>query len=107
MAHQWKNIGLALRLRRPVLDMIHANYSDVEGCLEHVLTEWLNKNYNIARFGEPSWQLLVAAVAHPVGGNNPALAHHIAIKYNGKCIMLNIYIIMYSCTFTLLCYLPV
>ena len=30
-------------------------------------------------------RMLVAAVAHPSGGNNNALAQQIASKYNGRC----------------------
>ena len=82
VAHEWKNIGLALRLQPHVLSIIEKNRIDVQSRLLDVMTEWLNKTYNTARFGEPSWQLLVAAVAHPAGGNNPALAQHIARKYN-------------------------
>ena len=43
------------------------------------------EGYNTTRFGVPSWKLLVAAVAHPAGGNNRALAEQIAKKYCGKC----------------------
>ena len=50
--------------------------------LNEILTEWLKKAYNTTRFGLPSWKL--AAVAHPAGGNDRALAERIAGKYNGK-----------------------
>ena len=51
-----------------------------------VLTEWLKKacNCNNSRFRPPSWKLLVAAIAHPAGGNDRAHAEKIAVK-NGKC----------------------
>ena len=89
VADKWKSIGLALRLKPFVLNKIERDYSYVQDRLQSVLTEWLNKAYNTARFGEPSWQLLVAAVAHPAGGNNPTLAQDIARKYNGECVMLH------------------
>lgn len=57
----------------------------MEDYLEDVLAEWLQKAYNTTRFGDPSWELLVAAVAHPAGGSDRALAERIAGKYNGKC----------------------
>ena len=90
VASKWKNIGLALRLQPHVLSTIEKNHTDVKDRLLNVLTEWLNKAYNIASFGDPTWQLLVAAVAHPAGGNNPALAQHIARTYNGKCDILHV-----------------
>ena len=91
VAHEWKNIGLALRLQPHVLSTIEKNHADVKDRLLNVLTEWLNKAYNTTRFGDPTWQLLVAAVAHPAGGNNPALAQHIASTYNGECVLLHVY----------------
>ena len=88
VAHNWKSLGLALRLKPGLFSRIQKDCSDVKDCLVKLLTEWLNKAYNTARFGDPTWQLLVAAVAHPGGGNNPALAQHIATKYNGECVIL-------------------
>ena len=81
---KWKSIGKALRLKRSLLDSIAAHGKEEVDCMEEVLTEWLNRAYNVPRFGPPSWKLLVAAVAHPNGGDNRALAKQIARKYNGK-----------------------
>ena len=85
MADKWNKVGLALRLDPSALSRVRKNFSDVEDCLQEVLTQWLQKAYNTTRFGDPSWKLLVEAVAHPAGGNNPALAQQIALKYNGRC----------------------
>ena len=85
VAHRWKNIGLALKLDPNLLERIQSrNHRDVLTYLSDILTEWLQKAYNTTRFGDPSWELLVEAVAHRAGGNNPALAQDIALKYNGK-----------------------
>ena len=85
VAHNWRCVGEALRLHPDLLSRIQANHpADVKDCLSAVLTEWLKKAYNTTRFGPPSWQLLVAAVADPAGGNDRALAERIALKYNGK-----------------------
>ena len=89
MAHNWKGVGEALRLNPALLKTIQADHPDVRSRLDEVLTEWLNKAYDTTRFGLPSWKLLVAAVAHPAGGNDRALAERIAGKYNGKCILLH------------------
>ena len=84
VASNWRGVGEALRLEAGVLDIIESDGKDSKSCLAKVLTEWLNQNYNTSCFGRPSWKLLVAAVAHPAGGNNRALAKKIAQKYNGK-----------------------
>ena len=83
VAYNWRGVGNALRLHPDLLKGIEADHSDVKRRLERVLTEWLKKAYNTTRFGPPSWQLLVAAVAHPAGGNDRALAEEIAKRHNG------------------------
>ena len=88
VAHKWKRIGLALRLDPDLLERIRQkNYTDVQDYLSDVLTEWLKKAYNTVRFGDPSWKLLVEAVAHPAGGNDCALAEKIARKVEGERAM--------------------
>ena len=54
---KWKLIGTAFRLKSDKLDQIEKAYPDSpEECLLEVLKEWLRRNYNVARFGEPSWR---------------------------------------------------
>ena len=66
---KWRSIGIALRLKPNVLDGIETRYSgDPPACLTSTVTEWLNRNYNVKRFGEPTWQALVKAVGDPAGG---------------------------------------
>ena len=84
VAHNWRGMGRALKLHPDLLNRIKANNTDVESRLEEVLTEWLKKAYDMTRFGQPSWQLLVTAVARPTGGNDHALAEKIAKRHNGK-----------------------
>ena len=78
----WKDIGIALRLSPDTLDRIQAGSSgDPITCLTSVVTEWLRRNYNVKKFGEPTWQRLVEVVGHPAGGANKALARDIAKKH--------------------------
>ena len=84
VAHKWKKVGLALRLDPNLLRRIEAKKNDVEDNLSDVLEEWLKKSYDTESFGDPSWKLLVDAVAHPFGGEDRALPMEIAAKYNGK-----------------------
>ena len=84
VAHNWRGVGRALRLHPDLLNRIEASTTDVERCLERALSEWLKREYDTTRFGLPSWQLLVTAVAHPAGGKDHALAGQIAGRHNGK-----------------------
>ena len=88
---KWKDIGLALRLDPSQLDEIESNNRNSSDCLTRVLTLWLKKTYNTERFGEPSWELLARAVAHPAGGNNPALAEEMSHKSKNKAYMLHFF----------------
>ena len=79
---KWKSIGIALRLNPNTLDCIQAKNSvDPSTCLTSMLTEWLNRNYNVKRFGEPTWQRLEEAVGDPAGGENMALATDLASRH--------------------------
>ncbi|CAI8040242.1 hypothetical protein GBAR_LOCUS22432 [Geodia barretti] len=82
VAHKWKKVGLALRLDPDLLDRIEAEKNDIKNNLLETLKEWLKKSYDTESFGDPSWKLLVDAVAHPFGGEDRALAMEIAAKYN-------------------------
>ena len=77
VTHKWRRLGLALGLKPALLNTIEADNASVESRLDRILTKWLNRSYDTRRFGEPSWELLVAAVAHPAGGSDCALAKKI------------------------------
>ena len=79
---KWRSIGIALRLKPNILDGIETRYSgDPPACLTSTVTEWLNRNYNVKRFGEPTWQALVNAVGDAAGGANMALARDMARRH--------------------------
>ena len=64
------------------MESIQAEKSgDLAACLESMLTDWLGKNYNVKKFGPPSWQMLAKAVGSPAGGAYVALAEKIAEKH--------------------------
>ena len=85
IAANWKNIGLALRLKPDLLETIEAaKTGNPPACLSVTIKEWLKRNYNVRKFGEPSWQHLVEAVNHPAGGANVALATKIAKNHKAK-----------------------
>lgn len=86
---KWKLIGVALGLKPSKIKVIdEENHSNIANCFMDTLTSWLNRNYNTAKFGEPSWHKLVEAVASPAGGNNKVLAESIASRHQCKLISL-------------------
>ena len=80
-AANWRSIGIALQLKTGSLASIEAGNSS-NPCLALMVTEWLKRNYNVGKFGEPTWQMLVKAVGHPAGGANVVLAMKIARRHN-------------------------
>ena len=81
-AANWRSIGIALRLKHNTLEKIQAeNSCNLIACLTSMMTEWLKRNYNVKKFGEPTWRRLVEVVGHPAGGANMALARDVARKH--------------------------
>ena len=85
VASSWKAIGTGLRIDSGRLNMIQeSNSGKPKDCLLEMLTCWLNRNYNVERFGEPTWRAVVKIVAHPAAGDNCALALSIAGKHSSN-----------------------
>ena len=83
----WKAIGRGLRIDSGRLDLIQeSNPGKPRECLSEVLTGWLKRNYNVGRFGEPTWRAVVKVVAHPAAGDNCGLALSIARKHSGTSV---------------------
>ena len=77
-------LGQSLRLRYDNLEAIRKKYpneSDHERALTDVLLLWLKNEYNVERFGPPTWRMLVEAVNKRSGGNNQELAKQIALNH--------------------------
>ena len=82
---RWKAIGRGFRIDPGRLDQIQTdNHGDSQECMSDMLTCWLRKNYNVERFGEPTWRTVVKVVAHSAAGNNCALALSIAGRHSGS-----------------------
>ena len=77
VAARWRDIGLALGISDSKLETIEANKSDVRDRLTDMLRLWLNRAYNVEKYGEPSWQSLREAVRSPAGGDSPVTADKI------------------------------
>ena len=90
VAGSWKTVGRGLRIDSGHLNVIQeSNSGKPKECLSEMLTCWLNRNYNVERFGEPTWRAVVKVVAHPAAGDNCALALSIAEQHSGNSQMLN------------------
>ena len=85
VAANWKAIGGGLGIDCGRLALIEANSpQDVKKCLSEMLTCWLKKNYDVDRFGEPTWQAVVKVVADPAAGDDHAHALSIAEQHSGN-----------------------
>ena len=85
MAERWGRIAVGLKLPPRMKSLIAIKHpNNPEDCLLAVVDEWLKGLHNVQKYGHPSWRTLVQAVADPMGGANPALAHSIAAKHPGN-----------------------
>ena len=85
VASSWKAIGRGLRITSGRLEIIQKdNPGNSKECLSETLTCWLKQNYNVEKFGEPTWRAVVKVVACPAAGDNCALALSIAGKHSGN-----------------------
>ena len=76
---EYYKLGLGLRLKLGELQTIRKSCGqDFHQAFIDVLQAWLKQQYNVAKYGPPTWRMLVRAVDSPAGGNNPALALAIA-----------------------------
>jgi len=83
VATRWKSIGTALGLKPDLLEEIQVrNSGDPLACLSWTVMTWLRRNYNVSRFGEPTWQSLAESMGQPEGGANPAVARSIAVRHD-------------------------
>ena len=79
-AAQWKEIGFGFRLKSKLLEDSDKAPSS---CLLKVVSHWLGEEYNVERFGKPTWKKVVEVVGDPAAGNDPALACQIAKEHLG------------------------
>ena len=88
VAARWEEIGRGLGIEPGRLEQIQSNNPrNCEKCLSGVLKCWLKKNYDVSRFGEPTWKIVVKVVARPVAGDNCALALDIAGRHSGSHLL--------------------
>ena len=74
---QWRALGLNLRLPASSLEVIEEDYRRTDERVAAVLLQWLRENYNVQKYGPPSWGQLADAV-EPI---NHALASTIKERH--------------------------
>ena len=85
----WEDIGLGLHLKASKLSEIKMSHpGDLTGCMRDMVQEWLKKNYNTPKFGEPSWKMIVEAVSAVDNG----LAQRIAGNHSGSVYLLSCHV---------------
>ena len=83
IAAKWNKFGEALNIKKATLDQIKQECgSDTEECLDQTLQVFLKMNYDTKKYGQPSWKLIVQALAHRGGGNNKDMALKVAGEHS-------------------------
>ena len=88
---EYYKLGIGLRLKLGELQAIcKSRGQDVDQAFTDVLLAWLRQRYNVAKYGPPTWRMLVKAIDSPAGGNNHALAVTISCNHavSGKGFVL-------------------
>ena len=79
---RYYNIGIGLRLGTKFLDKIEEKFdSDPGKALRKVVCAWLQQQYDVSRYGLPTWRMLVEAIDNHAGGNDHKLAKKIALDH--------------------------
>ena len=79
---RYYQIGVGLRLTPKDLQSIEERFpQDPSRALSKVVETWLQQQYNVHKFGPPTWQMLVKAVDSHAGGNDHMLAEKIMSKH--------------------------
>lgn len=82
LSAQWRNIGIALGIRKETLAEIEENYSRATDYLSSVLTAWINQNYDTKAYSVPSWKTLCVALSNV--SDKKKFIKDLAMKHGGK-----------------------
>ena len=78
VSKNWKDLGLALDLKKETLDEIECNHREVKDCKREMMGKWLNW-VNIDY--KPTWKRLADALKDPQVDHGP-IAQAIEDKYS-------------------------
>ena len=65
---RWREVGIQLHIRSHHVDSV--SYLEPARAMGSIVTLFLHRNYNVARFGPPTWKAIMEAVEKPCGGAN-------------------------------------
>lgn len=74
-------IATRLGIKPSDVRLIKTKTTEPEEAMGMIIEYWLDRKYTVAKFGEPSWKTLVAAVAHKLGAYNNRVAGEIAQRH--------------------------
>lgn len=64
LAAKWEQLSGYLGLSIGMIDAIKENFpNNAAGCWNEALKQWIKQNYRTARYGYPSWRMLLEAIA--------------------------------------------
>ena len=78
VSSRWKELGLALGLRKPTLDRICEDHREVSKCTMEMLSSWLQWKDDCK--ATCNWRSLIDALRHPTVNHRP-IADTIEKKY--------------------------
>ena len=80
LAAKWQELNTYLGLKLSTIDRIKSDFpSDCLSCLSEALKEWIKMNYDTQRYGKPSWNTLLKAIAEV----NVLLFNRLATEHQG------------------------
>lgn len=78
--NNWRMIGVYMKLKGRLLDAIEQRCRrDATRCLEEMVRTWLSLSYDVKKYGRPTWQFVIMAVAK--GSGNNRYAGELATKF--------------------------
>ena len=81
LSAKWEHLSRHIGLPNRTIDAIKRECSNDAGdCWAKALNEWICQNYNIERYGKPSWRTLLHAVAQV----DRLLFEKLRLKHPGK-----------------------
>ena len=81
---RWREVGIQLHIRNYDVENVYAQHMEPARAMGTIVALFLRRNYNVAKFGPPTWKAIVEAVEKPSGGANVAQAERINNEYAGR-----------------------
>lgn len=77
-------IGKMLGLQSDILEEMKKKRFESTAAMIDIIEHWLAQDYDVPRYGKPTWKSLVMAVANKNGGNNVAVAMKLTDMHTSK-----------------------